>query len=204
LSVGPYSWDFAEIGFGEALAAEKEGDGSPWWAHVWPAGLALARHVVAGPRLDGQRCLDLGTGSGIVGIALAHMGAEVTFADLHTESLQLARVNAERNGVHGAAFLELDFRRPAGRTFDAVYASDVAYEADQTADLARSLAALVRPGGFAVLADAKRPPFKDLLGHLADAGLARKQLEEGPELDIARLVHTAGNQAEVPTPGEKR
>ncbi len=53
-------------------------------------------------RIDGTaRLLDVGTGSGVVAIALAHEKPEtlVTAIDCSESALEVARVNAERNGV---------------------------------------------------------------------------------------------------------
>jgi release factor glutamine methyltransferase len=49
--------------------------------------------------------LDLGTGSGILGIVAARKGCKVTFADISKEALECARKNAEANGIYGS-FIE--------------------------------------------------------------------------------------------------
>lgn len=45
------------------------------------------------------RALDLGTGTGYVGLYLAQRGWQVDAVDISPRALQLARANAERNGV---------------------------------------------------------------------------------------------------------
>ncbi|WP_018112445.1 50S ribosomal protein L11 methyltransferase [Thermus igniterrae] len=55
---------------------------------------ALARHA-----RPGQRVLDLGTGSGILAIAAAKLGAEALGVDIDPSVLPLAEENARRNGV---------------------------------------------------------------------------------------------------------
>ncbi|MEM3841220.1 MAG: methyltransferase [Candidatus Micrarchaeaceae archaeon] len=47
------------------------------------------------------RFLDMGTGSGIQGIAAAKKGCNVVFADINNRALECARNNAELNGVKG-------------------------------------------------------------------------------------------------------
>lgn len=45
--------------------------------------------------------LDMGTGTGIQGIAAAMKGCDVTFSDLDKRALECAKGNAAANGVHG-------------------------------------------------------------------------------------------------------
>src|SRR5262245_47516304 len=48
----------------------------PYWAFAWPGGQALARYVLDHPTLvAGRRVLDLGSGSGVAGIAAMRAGA---------------------------------------------------------------------------------------------------------------------------------
>lgn len=92
---GPSSglWRLAE--------ADEQGFGSPYWAHYWGGGLALARHVFDRPdTVAGRSVLDLGTGSGIVAIAAAKAGARaVIAADVDRYAVVAARLNAEANSV---------------------------------------------------------------------------------------------------------
>lgn len=75
-------------------------DRPPYWAWIWPGGLALAQHVAAQPtQLAGKRVLDLGTGSGIVAIAAARAGAGVIASDVDPNALTAERLNAALNGV---------------------------------------------------------------------------------------------------------
>ncbi len=59
-------------------------------------------------KAKGKRVLDLCSGSGCIGVCVAHYaGACVTFADISEKALKIASKNAERNGVLGK-FLKLD------------------------------------------------------------------------------------------------
>lgn len=70
------------------------------------------------------RIVDVGTGSGAIGVALAHHlpAAQITATDLSAAALQVARGNAKRNGVaERIRFLEGDLLTPvAGEQFDFV------------------------------------------------------------------------------------
>ena len=69
--------------------------------------------------------LDLGTGSGCIAVSVAHQkkDARVTAADVSPDALDVARRNAERNGVAGRVdFVQGDLFAPipAGAAFDLV------------------------------------------------------------------------------------
>lgn len=73
----------------------------PFWAFAWAGGQALARYVLDHPDLvAGQRVVDFGAGSGLVGIAALKAGAaEVTAIDIDPWSAIAIRLNAAENGV---------------------------------------------------------------------------------------------------------
>ena len=72
----------------------------PYWAFAWAGGQALARYVLDHPQIvQGKRVLDLGAGSGLVGIATAKAGAsDVLSADIDSFACAAARLNAAANG----------------------------------------------------------------------------------------------------------
>jgi predicted nicotinamide N-methyase len=77
------------------------GFSAPYWAYPWAGGLALARHMLDNPETaSGRRVLDLGAGSGLVGIAAAKAGArEVMAAEVDSCALAALAINAEANRV---------------------------------------------------------------------------------------------------------
>lgn len=178
-----------QVGLGDAMAAEAEGDPSPWWAHVWPAGVRLADRILKGPRLDGLDVLDLGAGSGIVGVAAGIMGARVTFADASPSSLELARENAQTAGLQDFQVLQMDWDTPPPLRFPRVYAADVLYDQSHFNGVAGAFHRLLAPDGEGYIADPKRQPLPRLFGALMDAGLAFEILEEEEELLLMRLTH---------------
>lgn len=72
-------------------------------AALWDGALVLAAYLAAQPRYRylGMRCVELGAGVGLVGLALAAMGARVTITDID-KVLPLMRDNLAANGFDPA------------------------------------------------------------------------------------------------------
>jgi len=86
---------------------------------------ALATYVAGAlgpPRTAPCRALDLGCGSGVLGLVAARAaGLHMTFADVHAPSVAAALANARRNGVRGAVGVTGDLLEPVrGQAFDLV------------------------------------------------------------------------------------
>ena len=80
---------------------EKIGVPPPYWAFAWAGGQALARYVLDHPSLvAGKQVLDIGAGSGLVGLAAAKAGAaSVLSADIDAFSCAAIHLNAAANGL---------------------------------------------------------------------------------------------------------
>ena len=87
------------------LAAPTSGlrrltDLTPYWAYVWAGGAVLTRYLRADPDMvRGKRVLDLGAGSGLVGIVAAQAGALVQTAEIDPLGRIAIALNAAANGV---------------------------------------------------------------------------------------------------------
>ena len=104
---------------------DEDGDPlPPYWAYVWGGGAVLVRHIQAHPEVvAGRRVLDLGSGSGIVGIAAAQCGAaSVLAAETDANGLAALALNAEANGVAG----RIDFRVGGPESVDGRFGAVVA------------------------------------------------------------------------------
>ncbi len=100
----------------------------PYWAYVWAGGAVLARHILDHPQtVAGRRVLDLGAGSGLVGIAAAMAGASaVIAAEIDRNGIAALGLNAAANGVVITVIGE-DITAGPPPEIDLVLAGDVFY-----------------------------------------------------------------------------
>jgi predicted nicotinamide N-methyase len=79
---------------------QSELEAPPFWAFAWAGGQALARYVLDNPELvRGKRVLDLASGSGLVAIAAARSGADVTATEIDDLAAEAIAMNAAANDV---------------------------------------------------------------------------------------------------------
>jgi predicted nicotinamide N-methyase len=160
----------------------------PYWAELWPSGVALARHL-AGLDLRGRRVLELGCGLALPSIAAALAGADVLATDWSEEALRFARRNATRNGAELEVAL-LRWSDGLARTpFDLVLAADVLYERRNADELLALLPQVVAPAGAALVADPGRLHARAALAAAAAGGWEVESLpaEELPGGAVHRL-----------------
>jgi len=105
---------------------------------VWEGARALARHLLQEPALvgEGTRVLEVGAGTGFVGLSLARAGAEVCLTDGSQEVLSLLAENVQANAhafAHVPTVRQLrwgvaeDLEHVAGEHYDVVIASECVY-----------------------------------------------------------------------------
>ncbi|RJT42729.1 methyltransferase [Mesorhizobium waimense] len=114
----------------EADAPEPQ---PPYWAYVWAGGSVLARYIIDRPQtVAGRRVLDLGAGSGLVGIAAAKAGASaVIAAEIDRNGVAALGLNAAANGVTIMVIGE-DITTGPPPVVDLVLAGDVFYGREVT------------------------------------------------------------------------
>jgi predicted nicotinamide N-methyase len=151
------------------LAAADPDFGSPYWAHYWGGGLALARYLLDQPTLvAGRSLLDLGTGSGIVAIAACLAGAgPARAADVDPYAIMAAKVNAEANAVAFETELgDLTAKPPA--SIDVLTIGDLFYDADTAARILRFAQASAAQGALVLIGDPLRAHLPlDMLAEVA-------------------------------------
>jgi predicted nicotinamide N-methyase len=169
-------------------------DRLPFWAELWPSGVALAR-ALSGQPLAGRRVLELGCGLGLVSVTAALAGAGVLAADQSPEATAFAAANAAHNGVTLQVAV-CAFEEPgpllAGAPWDLVLAADVLYEPRNVPVLLGLLPRLVDNRGEVWLADPGREMLDTFLDGLAEAGWRCQRLGGDPAtVAIHRLVRRA-------------
>ncbi len=171
--------DAAEVAKFDRMAAD-------WWD---PKGSAAPLHAMNPVRLDyacaqiaaqfdrdrraaapfaGLSILDIGCGPGLVAEPMARLGAAVTGVDASEEAIGAARAHAAAGG------LSVDYRTATaedlvaeGAGFDVALALEIVEHTPDPAAFLHAVAALVRPGGLAILSTVNRTPasfVKAILG----------------------------------------
>jgi predicted nicotinamide N-methyase len=167
-------------------AAFDEDEFLPYWAELWPSGLALAG-VVGGLELRGVRVVELGAGLGLPSLAAALRGASVLATDWAAEAAELLGLNAGRNRIAlRAARVRWDEPEPllAEAPWGLVLGADLLYER-RNAELLLEL--LPRLGPDALLADPGRPFAKGFLEQAAERWEVTTELSGTIKLHRLRL-----------------
>ena len=145
--------------------------------------------------LRGARTLELGCGLALPSLAAAIAGGRPVATDWSPQAIDLARVNAERNGLAIEA-LRGDWAAPGAllerAPWDLVLGADLLYEARNGELLLPLLPRLVRPGAEIWLADPGRPPAGPFLAAAAEAFEVSSQPDTAlPQGGIHRLRRRA-------------
>ena len=168
----------------------------PYWPIIWPSSLMLAAKILTDPtsppalptqdsglRTQDSRCIDLGCGLGLTGIAAALRGWHVTLTDYDHEAVEFAAHNARHNGIPENLIrpLHMDWRNPIPEKFPWVLASDVLYERRLHAPLLHAVASLLAPKGTAWVSDPQRTAAEDFPLAAVEAGFrVQTQNMQGP------------------------
>jgi len=159
IDLGPLALVIRRPTSAERLIDERRFDDDeflPYWAELWPAGIALARYVAA-LELGGRSVLELGCGLGLPSLAAADRATRVVATDWAPEAVELVAANAARNRLSvTTAVLRWNAGGDDLGTFDLVLAADVLYEERNAGPLLRLLERVVAAAGEALIADPGR------------------------------------------------
>lgn len=145
---------------GPASGVGRLGDAAPYWAYWWGGGLALARYVLDHPaQVAGRRVVDLGAGSGLVGIAAARGGAaRVTASEEDPYARVAIGLNAALNDVSMAEIVGDVTGGPAPHA-DLLLVGDVFYAPEVAARVTAFLDRCVAAGVAVLVGDPWRSPL---------------------------------------------
>jgi len=140
---------------------------------------------------EGDRVLDVGTGSGILAIAALKLGAAIAdTVDVETVAVRATQENAELNGVADRLKVELGSVGAGepfdGEVYDVVLANIIARI---LIDLSAALVAHTKPGGHLVLAGIIQQREDDVTAAFAEQGarvIERRQFDDWVSLVLTR------------------
>jgi predicted nicotinamide N-methyase len=168
----------------EALLGADAPPEPPYWMHLWPGAMALARRVARSGEIGpGTRVLELGCGLGLPTIIAARRGCRAVATDWKREPLRILGRSAADNDI-ALSCLQMDWAAPGVRGgFDVCLGADVGYDQAAEASLVAALTALLRPGGVAWLADSVNTARTSLPDRLGAAGFVvscqqQREIEE--------------------------
>jgi ribosomal protein L11 methyltransferase len=141
--------------------------------------LEFIEEAVSRLKLSDFQALDVGTGSGILAIALAKLGARRVFAlDHDPVAIRVAKKNVERNRVKAVVKLLNSRLEALDGTFKIIVAN---LTAETIVDLAAELKDRLAPGGYIILAGILGPKVAQVLAQFTSTSmvlLRRKHKEE--------------------------
>lgn len=161
------------------FAANDPEEHLPYWAELWPSGIALADAILLDPgTVRGTTVVELGCGLGLTAAAALRAGAQLVATDYSEAALLLTRWNCRLNVGREPVVLQLNWRRPSPDFFAAlgstgvpvVLAADVLYERRDLEPLLVLIERILAPGGLLWLAEPGRQTAADFVEQLRTAG----------------------------------
>jgi len=144
---------------------EQNGLPPPYWAFPWAGGQAVARYVIDNaPLVAGKRILDVGAGSGMVGLAALWASAATVIAnDTDPTASTAIALNAETNGLQAGLTIairdmldEPAMAEDGGPLYDTVLAGDICYERSMADRMLKWLQRHADAGALVLLGDPGR------------------------------------------------
>jgi predicted nicotinamide N-methyase len=121
----------------------------PMFGLLWPSARHLAAQMAAHPVHAGERILEIGCGLALASLVSHRRGADITASDCHPMASSFLDANLRLNGLPALPYLHAQWQADgrggttAGGTpcvegrFDLIVGSDLLYERDDSASLAR-------------------------------------------------------------------
>eukprot|EP01043_Picozoa_sp_COSAG02_P063188 COSAG02_NODE_8893_length_2406_cov_1.256610_2_plen_297_part_00 len=149
-----FSWTTVDTSKQLTLRLSEAAGAAPGFGHkIWPSAHTLIAHLAARDDLAGKRVVELGCGVGLVGVAVAALGARTVLTDRDAHVLSQAAANIDLNQTAldktggSAVTFRLDWRDDAALQqlthlhgpFDMIVASDVLYSASMFPSLLQTI-----------------------------------------------------------------
>ncbi len=140
----------------------------PYWAEIWPSGIALAAAIAREPSLvAGKPALELGSGVGITAALALDAGAVLTATDYAPESLLMTRLTCRLYTGKEPETRQVNWRAPDanlmqedGSPWPVILAADVLYEERDIEPVLDVFTRVLAPGGVLLLAEPGRRPSR--------------------------------------------
>ena len=170
-------------------AADDPEQNLPYWAEIWPSGVALAARIARIPELlADKRVLEIGCGLGVTAVAALRAGADLVVTDYAAEALHLCALNCRREAGREPEVIRANWRTPSADSvpwragaYPLVLAADVLYEVRDLEPLLALVERVVAPTGELWLAEPGRVPATLLVETLAVRGWTDdRETRDGP------------------------
>ncbi|MCG8569029.1 MAG: protein N-lysine methyltransferase family protein [Spirochaetes bacterium] len=158
----------------------------PFFLNIWDSGIQMANFILSHTEIfHKKKVLELGSGTGIAGIAAGLCQAQVIFSDYEEEALQLSEINAQMNKISHYSTLPADWRNfpTIDEPIDIVIGADLLYENRQVDALLATLVSLIHQPVICFLSD----PSRDYLPHFINK-LEKHQLSVILFQEIPNLI----------------
>ena len=150
----------------------------PYWAEIWPSGIALGAAVAHAPDLvAGKPVLELGSGVGITAAIALDAGALLTTTDYAPESLVMTRLTCRLLTGAEPATRQVNWRAPDahllqddGSRWPVILAADVLYEERDIEPVLDVFERVLQPGGLLWLAEPGRRPSRVAIERARERG----------------------------------
>lgn len=143
---------------------------NPYWGVLWDAAVPMARYILGKSWTTTDSGLELGCGVGLTGIAAWHAGVPVLLTDIVPEAVELAKHNADLNGVESCRASVLDWNQSTEDKYSVILACDVLYERTQHTGLLRFLKLISRTDTEIYIGDPGRQSSLLFMNDAATAG----------------------------------
>ena len=164
----------------------------PYWAYLWPGAFLLAGAIGRLGLPEGTPALEIGCGLGLSGLVGLADGLRVHFTDHDLTALRYVERSAAANGFDPSRYstARLDWREPPADRYPVILGADVTYERRLIPLVAGLLAAMLAPGGLALVTDPHRVATGGFGDALEAAGLAFEVEEVEAEGELGRVRGT--------------